>query len=422
MPRPRLPDVFRERNFVKYLAASTISALGNGVANVALAFAMLELGGVVELGIVLLAREIPVVVLVLLGGVFADRWKRRTILVSTDLIKAGSQGLTAALLLTGQADLVTVGALQAIFGFAQAFSRPATIGVVKQAVSNERLQEANALLHLSRSVTFIVGPAIGALLVAAGSPAIALGADAVSFVLSALLVISMRLPGVAPAVAQSVLRDLAGGWREFVQRRWAVAMVLSFGLFQLTYFPALNVLGPEVALNHFGGAAGWGLILSVQAIGAVAGGILALRIKVERPLVVGQLFVVPCGLLLAGLAMPAPLVVLAALGALVGIGFAVGNTLWETALQRNVPDHALSRISSFDWLGSIALNPLGYALIGPVAATLGTGQTLVGSAVLNVLAAVGVLLLPSVRAIRTSGSPVTQAELARAEETEIAPA
>ena len=389
---------------MRYLVGSSVSTLGSGMSTVALAFAVLGMGGVTDLGIVLLAREVPTIIFVLLGGVFADRIRRRTILVSTDLAKALTQGLTAVLFFSGTANLPAVVVLQVLFGVALAFSGPATTGLVREIAPNETLQEANALLQLARSILSIAGPAVGALIVAAGSPALALAIDASSFVISAAFTFSLRLPGVVRLTGASLVADLRGGWREFVERRWAVAMVISFGLFQLTYFPALNVLGPSVAQTQLGGPAAWGLILAVESIGAVAGGVVSLHLKVVRPLVATQLFVLPCGLLLLGLAVPLPVIVLAVISAAVGFGFAAGNTFWQTALQQNVPEHALSRISSFDWLGSIALNPLGYALIGPLATTIGTTQALITCGVINLMAAVGVVFVPSVRRIRTTSA------------------
>ena len=266
--------------------------------------------------------------------------------------------------------------LQAVFGIAAAFSRPATTGIVKEAVSDERLQEGNALLSLSRSVLSIAGPALGALIVAAGSAAWAITVDAVTFFVSAALVASMHLAPTVRMVSKSIVGDLRDGWREFVERSWVVAMVISFGLFQLTYFPALLVLGPIVAKDELGGAGAWGLILAVESAGAVVGGLFALRFRFDRPLVACQLLVVPAGLLLLTIAVPLKVVLIAAMGFVTGIGFAFGDTLWTTALQRNVPEHALSRISSFDWLGSVALNPIGYALIGPLAVAFGTSEML----------------------------------------------
>lgn len=407
----RLPDsleVLRERNFARYLGAIVVSQLGNGMANVALAFAVLGFGSPTDLGIVLLAREIPMIGFLLLGGVFADRLPRRTILVSTDLLKGTAQVATAALLFTGQAHVWNVALLQGLFGIANAFSRPVGIGLVKETVSDEHLQQANALQQLSRSTLSVVSPALGALIVTLGSPAIAIAVDATTFFASAALISSMRIAGTVRAATKSIVGDLREGWREFISRPWVVAIIASFGLFQLTYFPALLVLGPTVAKDQLGGAAGWGTIIAIEGLGAVVGGLLALRIKVTRPLIWSELVVVPSGFLLLALAVPLPLVAIAAVGFVVGVGFAVGENLYVTAFQRNIPEHALSRISSYDWFGSVALNPIGYALIGPVAAAIGIPATLIVAGVLNVLVCFGVVLVPSVRAIRTDGpAPAT---------------
>jgi len=405
--------VLHERSFARYLAAVTVSQLGNGMAMVALAFAVLGFGTATDLGIVLLAREIPIVALLLLGGVFADRLPRRAILVGTDLIKGTAQVVTAILLFTGTANVWNVALLQGVFGISAAFSRPATTGLVRETVSDARLQEANAMLGLSSSVLSIVGPAVGALIVATGSPAWAIAIDSITFFVSAALTASMRLTAMVRIASASILGDLRGGWREFVARPWAVAMVASFGLFQLTYFPALLVLGPLVAKQQLGGAGAWGVLLAVESFGAVLGGMLGLRLRFSRPLVASNLMVLPSGVLLAALAIPLPLVGLAMISFAVGMGFSLGNTLWMTSLQRNVPEHALSRISSFDWLGSVALNPIGYALIGPIAAAIGTPETLVIAGILNILVCISVTLVPSVRHIGI-GQPVSPAEVEQA--------
>jgi hypothetical protein len=406
----RLPasfEVLRERNLVRYLGAVTISTIGSGLAMVALAFAVLEFGSATDLGIVLLAREIPIVFFLLLGGVFADRIPRRLILVGSDVVHGLAQVATAYLLFSGTANVWNIAVMQAVFGVAGAFSRPATIGLVKEAVSDGHLQQANALVNLSRSVTHIAGPGIGALIVAAGSPALAIAIDSVTYFASAALTASMRITSMVRMASASVLADLRDGWREFVSRPWAVAMVASFGLFQLTYFPALLVLGPVVAKEELGGPAAWGLVLAVGSAGSVIGGLFAMRLRFDRPLVACELAVVPAGFLLASLAVPLPVLAVAAVSFVSGAGFALGDTLWLTALQRNVPDHALSRISSFDWLGSVALNPIGYALIGPLAASFGTPTMLAVAGALNVSVCVAVVLVPSVRRIGMQGAPAT---------------
>ena len=162
----RLPDSFdalRERNYARYLGSVVVSHLGNGMANVALAFAVLGFGTPTDLGIVLLSREIPMIVFLLLGGVFADRIPRRRILISTDLVKGSAQVATAALLFSGGAHVWNVALLQVAFGVANAFSRPIGLGLIKETVSDAHLQHANALAQLSRSTLSIVSPALGAL-------------------------------------------------------------------------------------------------------------------------------------------------------------------------------------------------------------------------------------------------------------------
>ena len=305
MGLPRSLEVLHERSFARYLASVTVSTLGSGMATVALAFAVLDFGGATDLGIVLLAREIPIVIFLLLGGVFADRLPRRAILVGCDLLKGTTQAATAVLLFAGTANVWNVGLLQAVFGIAAAFSRPATTGIVREAVSEERLQEGNALLGLSRNILSIAAPAIGALIVAFGTPAWAIAIDAVTFFVSAALIASMHLAPTVRMVSKSIVGDLKDGWSEFVERSWVVAMVISFGLFQLTYFPALLVLGPLVAKDELGGAGAWGAVLAVESAGAVVGAIFALRVKFDRPLVACQLLVVPAGVLLVTLAVPA---------------------------------------------------------------------------------------------------------------------
>jgi MFS family permease len=402
----RLPASFaalHEPSFARYLAAIVVSQLGNGMANVALAFAVLGFGTPTDLGIVLLAREVPMIVFLLLGGVFADRMPRRTILVGTDLIKGSAQVATAVLLFSGSAHVWNIALLQAVFGVANAFSRPVGIGLVRETVRDEHLQQANAMQQLSRSTLSVVSPAFGALVVTLGSPAIAIAVDAVTFFISATLIASMRIAGTVRAATSSVVGDLREGWREFVSRPWVVAIIASFGLFQLTYFPALLVLGPTVAKDQLGGAAGWGTIIAVEGLGAVAGGLLALRLKVSRPLVWSELVVLPAGFLLFALAVPLPVIAIAAVGFVVGMGFALGENLYVTAFQRNIPAHALSRISSYDWFGSVALNPIGYALIGPVAAAIGIHETLVIAGILNICTCFLVVLVPSVRRIRSDG-------------------
>ena len=398
----RLPHslgLLRERDLSRYAAATAVSMFGNGMATVALAFAVLRLGGATDLGLVLLAREVPMVVLLLAGGVWADRLPRKHIRAGCDTDSAGAQAATALLLLTDNAGVAGIAALQVVFGAARAFSRPASTGLIQQIVAATHLQEANALVGLARSLGRIAGPGIGGLVVTVASPAWALAGDAATFACSALLVASLHVGTAARSHSQSMRADLREGWREVRSRTWMWTIIVYFGLYQLTLFPTLLVLGPVVADDELGGATAWGLILAFQAVGSLAGGLLALRIRFERPLVATVVLAMLLPWLLYLLAVPAPLALLLGFTLVASACLTLDDAVWSATLQRHIPERAISRVSSFDWLGSVALNPIGYLLVGPLSGSIGVSETLVLAATVNTVAALIVLVLPAVRGL-----------------------
>jgi MFS family permease len=390
-------EALNERN-VRYLVASgAVDALGNNMAAVALAFGVLQIGGTADLGYVFLAREIPTVVLLLAGGVWADRVSRKVLLIVGDLATGAAQAATALLFLTHHATVWNVALLQMVFGMAGAFTRPASTGLIAQAVTHAHLQQANALVNLSRSTLRVVGPALGGLIVVLANPGWALAADAATFFVTAGLQLQLRIPKADRPPRTRMLHELREGWSEFASRTWLWTIVGSFGLFQLTLFPALLVLGPVVAKAHLGGAGAWGIILASQGAGSILGGLIALRLRPRRPLVAATLLCVPIALMLALLGAAAPVPILCLAGFLGSVGLTCGDIIWFTTFQLQVPDHLMSRLSSFDWFGSIALNPLGYALIGPLASTLGVAATLYLAAALNGVISVAVALTPAIQ-------------------------
>lgn len=409
----RLPDALapiRERAFALMLASRSISTFGSGMAEIALAFAVLDIGGVEDLGLVLLAREIPIVLFLLLGGVWADRLPRNVVIVAADLVRGTMQAAAALLLLTGEASVLGLGALQVGFGVASAFGRPAYTGLVPDLVAVKHLHSANALLGLSSSSLRVAGPALGAAIVELASPGWALAADSASFGASALLLLAIRIPRRDRGAGGSVLSDLREGWREFASRTWVWTMVTSFGLFQLTFFPALLVLGPYVAKTELGGAAAWGTILAAEAAGTILGGLLALRLRFARPLVAMLVLVLPVGAQLALLGLGAPVAAVAAVAFAAGTGLALGDAVWFTTLQQQVPEHALSRISSIDWLGSLVLNPVGYALVGPLAGWTSAEAVLLACAAVNASVSLALLAVPSVRELRAHKTTAVPSE------------
>jgi MFS family permease len=287
-------------------------------------------------------------------------------------------------------------ALQALYGVGGGLVIPAEVGLVPQTVSAERLQEANALQGLTRNLTGILGPAVGGALVVAGSPGTALAADACTFAVCAALLGAIRVPPrETGAETPSFVRELREGWHEFTSRTWLWSTVLLFGIGNLV-FACWPVLGPAIFDEERGGAKDWATIVTVSGIGAVAGGLLAMRIRPPRPLVGSIVAASPLVLPLVLLALDAPVWLLCFASFLSGAGIAVHLTLWFTVFQREIPEPVQSRVSSYDALGSFVLIPLGSVLAGPVAAAIGEDATLIGAAAVCVVCWSVMLAIPAV--------------------------
>jgi MFS family permease len=390
-----------ERDFRALYAARALSMLGDGIVPVALAFAVIGVGGSAgALGIVLAAQAIPRVGLLLVGGVLGDRWNRRNVMLATDLVRFASQATAAVLLVSGEAQLWQLAALAFVHGAGSAFFLPASTGLVPQVVSDERLQEANALLSLTGSAFLLVGPVLAGILVATVGAGWAFAADALSFLLSAFFMLRIGdLGEVAPA-SGTFLAQLREGWDEVRTRTWVWVDGLFSALANAISLAPIWVLGPLVAQESLGGAAAWAAITAAFGAGAIAGGAFALRVKPEHPLVVGWTLIALFALPPALLAVPAQTAAIAAGSFAAGVALSVANTLFETALQQHVPRHALSRASSFSWLLALVLQPIGFALVGPVSEALGTRTTLVAAAVWVLFSCCVVLSIPSVRNLR----------------------
>jgi MFS family permease len=391
----------RERDFRLLFLARTASLLGSSFAPVALAFAVLDdLDGTpTELGIVLAAQWVPQILLTLVGGVWADRLPRNLVMVGTDLTMFAVQATVAFLLLTGTAELWHLLVLQAVRGSADAFFWPAAAGLTPHVVSESRLQEANALLRLSNSMTRIVGAAAAGVVVAAVGSGWALAFDATTFLVSAAFLVRLRLPRTLEAKAQDLVRELREGWDEFRSRTWLWGIVLAASLGNLG-FAAVVVLGPAIADRDLGGAAAWGAIVSSEAVGFLLGGLLSLRIRPERPLVAALLGILLSGPFYALLAVAAPLPLVMAAGVVAGIGIEVFGVLWDTALQQHVPRDRLSRVAAWDQLGSFIVIPIGLTIVGPIAAAIGVTEALLLFTAVVLVPNALVLLSRDVRTLR----------------------
>jgi MFS family permease len=373
---PESLDVLRERGFRNLFAGQAVSLLGDGMVNVALAFAVLGIGGgASELGLVLAARAVPLVGLLLAGGVVADRLPRRTVMVTADLVRFASQGAIAVLLISGAAEIWMLAALSAVTGAATGFFNPASTGLLPAVVGLERLPQANALRGLAQASGHIAGPVVAGVLVATAGAGWAMAIDAATFLLSAAFLARLSLPAHVPVAARSFAADLRDGWDVFRSMTWVWTFVACATVGNLL-FATWHVLGPVVAQAELGGAAAWAAIVAGFGAGSLLGGVLALHVDPARPLLVATAAVIPFALPLAFLAIVAPVPVLTAAAFVAGAGLMVSNTVWETTLQRHVPPESLSRVSAYDWFGSMALQPVGLALWGPVAELAGTSTAI----------------------------------------------
>lgn len=398
--------VLGEVQFRRFLAGYLASFLGSEMVPVAVSFAVLGNGGSAsDVGYVLTGEALPLVAFLLVGGVVADRIGRRPVMVAADLARLGAQGVLAVLLLTGHAGLWALIGLEAVVGAGQAFFVPAMTGLIPEVASAGRLQQANALSGLVGSVGTMVGPAVAGLIVAVANPGWAIAADAASYLVSAACLARLRLPVRVAVPASGLLSDLRLGWSELRSRTWLWVVVLDFTFFHLVVFAPMIVLGAVVAKASLGGAAAWGTILAAFGAGAVVGGVVMLRLRPRRPLVWGMLGTTWLAVPIWLLAARAPTVAISVGAAAAGAGFAAFGAIWDTTMQLQIPPALLSRVSSYDWFGSTALLPVGYAVAGPLAVLLGLSGALYLSGTWLVVTSLAVLAVPGVRRLQ-AGPPV----------------
>jgi MFS family permease len=395
----------REREFRLFFTGQLVSLLGDAVTPFALAWAVLDLtGSARDLGFVIAAKTAPLVVFLLVGGVYADRLPRRGVMLTADVARMAVQAATAALLVSHTARVWELIVLQAFAGTGTAFFNPASTGLTPMTVSAGRLQEANALRGMSTGLTQFAGPALAGILIVTVGPGYALAIDAASFGVSAFYLARLRLPLHVGLPPQSFARDLLDGWRDFAARTWVWLIVVSASLGNMMSSVWLVLAAVWIKDGH-GGAGAWTAILVVSAIGALAAAAMALRLRPRRPLLLASVAVVPNASPIIVLALMLPWETLVVTGLVTGFGNMIFNTLWETTLQQRVPPTSLSRVSAYDWFGSLLGQPLGLALAGVAAAGIGMGRTLWIAAAVDLVAVAAILAAPSVRHLRRIDEP-----------------
>jgi MFS family permease len=399
-----------DARFAWYFAARTVSMAGSAMAPVALAFAVLHIDtSASALGQVLGVRTVAMVLFLLVGGVISDRFSRITVLQASHVLTFATQGLAAALIVSGHATLTQLTVIEGVNGAVSAFTMPAMMGVVPLVVRRSHLQQANALLSFSRSGLGVVGPAVAGLLVVGVGPGWALAVDALAYAVAIACLSRVRLPRAEqqPDLAKpSMLRDLRDGWSEFTSRTWLWVVVLVFGITNAIQVGVIGVLGPLIAKTTPGlGEDGWGLVLSAEAVGTVLMTLVMLRLAQRHPLREGMVATAFMALPILVLGLAPSLVPLVVAFLVAGAAIEVFGVGWQTALHEHVPLQVLSRVSSYDALGSFVAIPVGTFLYGWLATTVDLTVLLVASAGLYAAVSLSALASRSVRDLRRAPAP-----------------
>ncbi|MFZ3595056.1 MFS transporter [Streptomyces sp. BH104] len=408
-PIPRIPLKARlraacaplaVRPFRLHYAARLCSWTGSAVAPIGLAFAVLHLGaGASGLGLVLAAGVIPQILLLLVGGVVADRFSRDRVMVWTNVVSAAAEAAAAALLWTGHAQVWHLVVMSAACGAASAFFNPAAGGIVVEVVPADMRRQANALLKLSQNLVKIGGPAIGGALVAAAGASWVIAWDSVTFVAAAVLCARIALPPARVKVKAGILSDLREGWTGFRSRRWLWIMVVQGAVVVPAWLVGYQLLGPVYGKQYLGGAAPWGVVVAAFSGGLVLGAAVALMTAIRRVGITVCLGTGAMALPLAAMAAHLPLPVLAAATGTAGTGLALSMSVWASLVQERIARDQLGRITSYSVLGQTLPVPVGYLAAGPVANALGVRTALAAAAAVIVAATVIPLLLAQIRAL-----------------------
>ncbi|MEV6580131.1 MFS transporter [Streptomyces sp. NPDC051582] len=411
------------RNYTLLTGAAVVTNLGSHGALIASAFAVLEAGGSGgDVGLVAAARTLPLVLFLLIGGALADRLPRHRVMVAANALNCVSQAAFAVLVLTGHPQLWQMMLLTALCGTGTAFFNPAAEGMLLSSVSGEHANRAFALFRMAMNGAGIGGAALGGAMIAAIGPGWVLAVDAAAFALAGALRAFLDVSHTADrAPGGGLLADLREGWVEFRTRPWLWSIVLQFSVVVAVVGAAEAVYGPLVARDRLGGPAPWGLALAFFGIGTIAGAVLMMVWKPRRLLLVGTLCVFPLALPSAGLAVPLPVWGLCAVMFVSGTAVEVFGVNWMTTMHQEIPEDKFSRVSAYDWFGSVSMLPLATAVAGPVESAVGRTCALWGCATLVVLGTAAVLFVPDVRRLTRKPPRPKAAAAATSPEPSVAP-
>ena len=374
-------QALREPMFRLVFIGQSVSSFGGGLMPVALTFAVLaRFDSATALGAVLGAQTIASILLYITGGVAGDRFSRRAVMVVMDSTRCAGEVVLGLVLLSPHPALWVVCALNAVQGVAGGIFAPSAMGLVPQVVSEEHLQNANALMSMTSSITSVVAPAVAGVMVATIGGGWAILINGASFGVNAIVLTRLPRNLSVPDRTASALAQLRDGWRTFVSMRWFVEVVLSGTAFN--YFTGLYyTLAPVVAQRALGGSSAWAAVAVAGAIGSIIGGLSIMRVRPRHPLRAGMIVMLPWSLMPLGFALHLPVAVLCGFGVVVYMGVIGFDSLYYTAIQRAVPGETLSRVMSYEYFFASLAFPAGLISAGPLASAFGMRTVLLAAAV-----------------------------------------
>jgi MFS family permease len=397
----QLKNLSSHEGFSMLVTARLISNVGNGLSPIALAYGVLSLPGAdgSDLSAVMGARYLPLIVFMLFGGVFADRFQRNRIVGGSDIIGSALVAVSALSLIAGFSSVLLLAVMGALFGVLNALWWPAMSGVLPEILPKEKLQEGNAIIGLMSNIGVVFGTLLGGVIVTLTSPGWALLIDGATFFIAGLIVWNLKLDAKSRVESPGIIHDLRIGWREFISRSWLVTMVIAFAFINMAFDSMITILGPLNFSDPETGPRNWSYNLAGLTIGMMIGGVIVLKFKFKHPLFVSMILVAISGIWDFALAFDLSLAVSIAAGIFSGIAVEIFLVTWSTSMQTHIPEESFSRVNAYDSLGSYGFAPLGIIIAGPLAEAFSVNSILFATGSITLLASAVALSVKSVRTL-----------------------
>jgi MFS family permease len=395
----------RNRDFRLLWAGMTVSLLGDGLYVVAIAWQAYQISNSpYALAITGVAWTLPSVLVLPFSGALSDRLGRRPLMIVADLLRAAAAGGIALLAALGTIEIWHLIVLSALFGVGEALFGPSFTALVPEIVPERDLVQANSIDQAMRPLAMqFLGPALGGLLVASAGTGTAFALDAVSFLFSAGMIAMLHArPAVRDQPSGSLLAEMGEGIGYVRREVWLWGTLLAFSITVLVFWGPIEVLVPFVIKNDIGGGAGgFGLVLAAGGAGAIVAAVVSSIAGLPRQrLALCFVSFIIAGYGTAFYGFATALWQMAVIAAVAGACFAVGLVAWGTIMQTMVPPELLGRVSSLDWMVSISLLPVSFALVAPVSGLLGARWTLIAAGVsAGTVLLAALLWLPGLRDI-----------------------